>query len=115
MISINELIKGCWIEYRGEYKQISSTKSFSRNENFVKFSGLQSNAMVSCVDINPIKIDIPHFEFVSKLELSESIDLIFAMCNEFILINNIEFEVKYLHQLQRIYFLQTNKELDIQP
>ncbi len=115
MISINELIKGCWIEYRGEYKQISSTKSFSHNENFVKFSGLQSNAMVSCVDINPVKIDIPHFEFVSKLESSVTVDLMFAMCDEFILINNIKFKVKYLHQLQRIYFLLTNKELDIQP
>lgn len=115
MIRVNELRKGCWVEYKGEYKQIASIKSFSPNENFVKFIGLQSNALVSCNEINPIPIDIPHMQQVPNTNAPELEELLANFCEKDILIGNEKYEVNYIHQLQKAYFLLMSDELEIQP
>lgn len=115
MISVNELRIGSWVEYKAKYKQIASIKSFSPNENFVKFIGLQSNALVSCKEINPIEIEVSHMEQISNLAAPELAELLLNFCEEEISIGDKKYAVNYVHQLQKVYFLLMNQELNIQP
>jgi hypothetical protein len=115
----NELRIGNWLNHDGIFRQVSSLHS----DNTLRFK--DGNSSIGCFkatlsNIKPIPLteeillkcgyeinflDFNHFYKLHNLYLDSN----FQPIDTF-----ITYEIKYLHQLQNLYFALTNQELNIE-
>jgi len=113
----NELMYKNYVEHNGLIRQISGFRTYSTNHTLVRFEMSAGEYMVE--SLNPIPLSkewllkagfvkhSPYFSNGSIIEFYENNNALFCELPN----DNVFYHIKYVHQLQNLYFALTGVEL----